>query len=157
MDQHSNHATPRAQCRKLVSKILHGRKQVLVLLWKVSRIEPLTASPPLESLLNEFCGLLVDYIASAHFVLYRRLGEGTERRRAVVEVAKEIYPAIERTTELALAFNDKYADAGPDALLSALERDLSRLSEMLAGRMDLEDRLISAMLGEPYSARGREG
>jgi regulator of sigma D len=96
----------------------------------------------------EFCELLVDYIASAHFGLYQRLSVGRERRRAVVDLAMEIYPGIDRTTQIALAFNDKYGGVTLSGDLTALHRDLSHLGEILASRIDLEDRLITAMLGE---------
>ncbi|MGH8507271.1 MAG: Rsd/AlgQ family anti-sigma factor [Gammaproteobacteria bacterium] len=147
--QTKNHAIPRTQTRSLITKILEERKDVLVLLCKVSGLAPFPASKPLVPLMTEFCELLVDYIAAAHFGLYQRLSEGQERRRAVVDLAMEIYPDIDRTTQIALAFNDKYAEAMPSEDLTALHRDLSHLGEILANRIDLEDRLIAAMLGEP--------
>ncbi len=154
MLEDKKHAITRNQCRKLVAQILRGREEALVRLSQLSRADRFAdgAAP----LLDEFCDSLVDYVAIAHFVLYRRLGEGAERRRAVVEVASEVYPAIERSTRMALDFNDRYGGCTTTPVASALKHDLSVLGEALAGRMDLEDRLITAMLGEPYSALGAE-
>ena len=146
--QTKKHAIPRPQTRSLITKILEERKDVLVLLCKVSGLASFPASKPLGALMPEFCELLVDYIASAHFGLYQRLSVGRERRRAVVDLAMELYPGIDRTTQIALAFNDKYGGVTLSGDLTALHRELAHLGEVLASRMDLEDRLITAMLGE---------
>ena len=146
--QVKKHAIPRPQTRSLITKILEERKDVLVLLCKVSGLAPFPASKPLAALMTEFCELLVDYIAAAHFGLYQRLSEGRERRRTVVDLAMEIYPGVDRTTQIALAFNDKYGGVTLSGDLTALNRDLSYLGEILASRIDLEDRLITATLGE---------
>ncbi|MGH8522016.1 MAG: Rsd/AlgQ family anti-sigma factor, partial [Gammaproteobacteria bacterium] len=61
------HAIPRTQTRSLITKILEEREDVLVLLWKVSGLAPFPANKPLAALMTEFCELLVDYIAAAHF------------------------------------------------------------------------------------------
>ena len=37
----------------------------------------------IKDVLNDFLEILVDYIASGHFGLYRRIAEGTERRSPV--------------------------------------------------------------------------
>jgi regulator of sigma D len=157
MEKNQTHTAPRDHSRALVAKMLDERQRVLVLLWKVSGLAPFASNPPGIPLVNEFCQIMVDYVASAHFALYRRLSEGTERRHAVVDVAREIYPAIDCSTQLALAFNDKYSEIGPGSDLAGLHRDLSELGEVLAGRIELEDRLITALLGVPFSAPGSAG
>jgi regulator of sigma D len=143
-----NYATPRAQTRALIEKMLAERQEMLVLLCKVSGLAPFMPDKPVKTVLTEFCQILVDYIASAHFGLYRRIAEGTERRRPVIEVAKELYPAIDATTQAAVEFNERYEKLVGTVYLETLHQDLSRLGEMLATRVDLEDRLISSMLGE---------
>ena len=98
----------------------------------------------LEPLIS-FCQLLIDYTADAHFRIYSYLEEGRERRQPVLEVAREVYPAIMKTTDTILDFNDRYRieeNVLPE--IDSLEADLSRLGESLADRIELEDRLIAS-------------
>ena len=97
--------------------------------------------------LEEFVQVLVDYIAAGHFGLYQRIAEGKERRKAVSELAVQIYPRIERTTEVALAFDEKYNPENSSKDLSQLQQDLSLLGEELSTRIELEDQLINSILG----------
>ena len=95
--------------------------------------------------LEEFDQVLVDYIAAGHFGLYERIAEGKERRKAVSNLAIEIYPRIKQTTEIALAFDEKYNSENDQQDLSKLQGDLSHLGEELATRIELEDQLIQLM------------
>ena len=93
---------------------------------------------------------LIDYTASAHFQLYRFLEESNERRKPVVEIADGVYPQIVRTTDAILAFNDKYEKAElVNGAVDNLSDDLSALGEALADRIQLEDKVIGALTGEP--------
>ena len=49
------------------------------------------------------------------------------------------------TTEVAVAFNDRYDNEQDCRDLGHLDDDLSGLGEHLADRIELEDRLISAI------------
>ncbi len=138
----------RAQTRATIQKMLVQRQEMLVLLCKVTGLEPFVPDRPVKTVLTEFCQVLVDYIASAHFGLYHRIIEGTERRRSVMEVAKDLYPKIDRITQEAMAFNEKYERIEGKTYLKTLPQELSRLAEALAERVELEDQLIAAMLGE---------
>ena len=89
---------------------------------------------------------LVDYITSGHFGLYRRISEGEERRAQVVETAKEIYPRISLTTDVAMDFSDRYEAADEGRLRSHSTEDLSTVGEEVTTRIELEDQLIIAML-----------
>lgn len=99
-----------------------------------------------HEMLQEFCQLLVDYIAACHFGLYERIANGTERRREIANLAAELYPRIAETTTTALDFNDKYDTIENYEITEAFASDLSRLGESLAVRIELEDKLISSML-----------
>jgi regulator of sigma D len=50
---------------------------------------------------------------------------------------------------LAVDFNEKYETLEEEGFLKTLSKDLSALGEVLATRIELEDRLIRAMLGDP--------
>ncbi len=96
--------------------------------------------------LRRFCQIMVDYTAMGHFEVYQRIIEGKERRRAVKEVAAEVYPAIAETTDYLVDFNDKYdAFEGTDEDLEMLAGDLSRLGEIIAIRGELEDQILAAL------------
>ena len=139
----------RAGSKNLVEKLSAQRAEVLTLFCKVAGLEPFKnnqAAKHSPEVLQEFCQLLVDYIAAGHFSLYERIVNGAERRRNIAKLAEELYPRIADTTEAALTFNDKYdteeqRDEAPD-----LEQELSRLGEQLELRMELEDQLLKALL-----------
>ncbi|MEE9319420.1 MAG: Rsd/AlgQ family anti-sigma factor [Granulosicoccus sp.] len=96
--------------------------------------------------LRSFCQVMVDYTAMGHFEVYQRIIEGNERRSAVKEVAREVYPAIAETTDYLVDFNDKYdAFDGSGDDVDMLAGDLSRLGEVIAVRGDLEDQLLAAL------------
>lgn len=132
--------------RDVISKLLGERAEMLVTFCRLAGVEPYTPSnKPVQELLQEFCQILVDYVAAGHFALYERIIEGKERRAHVAQLAAEIYPRISLTTDVALDFNDKYDCEDHCTKLDKLSSDLSRLGEELAARIEMEDKLISAM------------
>ena len=141
----------RSESQQLIEHMLKERNELFSLLLKVSSES--TSEEPFSSKsdLEEFVQLLVDYIAAAHFGLYQRIAEGKERRKAISELAIKIYPRIEQTTEVALAFDEKYSIENDGDDLSALKIDLSRLCEELSTRIELEDQLINTMIGKDFS------
>ena len=130
----------------LIHNMLNERQQLLALLLQVSKIESENPADSDLDLLSEFCQVLVDYIASGHFGLYERIIEGRERRKKVLDIAAQVYPKIENTTQVALQFNEKYAPDKAIGSFNEIQRDLSRLGEQLTTRMELEDQLISELM-----------
>jgi len=108
-------------------------------------MRPGNGADPDRELLNEFCQVLVDYIAAGHFGLYERIVEGTERRRSVADLAVKLYPRIEETTQAALAFNEKYDADREDIDMSRLHEELSMLGEELTNRIEYEDQIIKKL------------
>jgi len=101
---------------------------------------------PHSEQLRSFCQVMVDYTAMGHFEVYQRIIDGKERRKAVKEVAAQVYPGIAETTNFLVDFNDKYVDfKGTDAELDSLDEDLSKLGEVIATRGDLEDQILAAL------------
>ena len=100
--------------------------------------------------LQEFCQELVDYLATGHFEIYRRLEEGQERRDDIKDLANRIYSAINATTQAAVDFNDMYdLSEGIDTdMMLELPQQLSKLGEQLATRIELEDQFIDALLSK---------
>ncbi|MEJ2691994.1 MAG: Rsd/AlgQ family anti-sigma factor [Candidatus Thiodiazotropha sp.] len=136
----------RTTTQDLIDKLLDERREMLVLFCQVAGLEPYQRSASLDSLLQTFCQVLIDYTAFGHFEVFGRISDGNERRAGVIRLAEEIYPDFVLASEAAVAFNDKY-DLSDHALkLDHLSEDLSRLGEELAVRIELEDQLVATML-----------
>lgn len=136
---------------EIIDHMFNERRQLLALLFQVSNIEPDNLESSDKDLLEEFCEVLVDYIAAGHFGLYERIAQGKERRKAVAELAKNVYSEVENTTQVALEFSEKYNSDQDSIDLDHLQNDLSKLGETLTSRIELEDKLISNMIYEPDS------
>jgi len=132
----------------LVTELQEERQQVWALYCKVADQKPFISSSEVQTTLNQFSQILVDYVSLGHFGIYERLLNGTERRDAVLTAAKDIYPEFEKTTESVVSFNDKYDSQKQTFSTNELEVDLSTLGEDLAKRIDLEDKLCMLVLGK---------
>lgn len=114
---------------------------------RVAGLNPYDSSSKTTAvLLQEFCQVLVDYSAFSHFEIYQRIVSGEERREQVIQVAEEVYGCIAEASESAVAFNDKYDAADHSLDLTHLSDDMSALGEELAMRIEMEDRIISALM-----------
>lgn len=136
----------RPQTSKMVEELLQERAQVWALYSELGGMRPGAADVSLAAKVQEFCQILIDYISLGHFGVYRRIIDGTERRRLAIETAQVVYPRIEEATDVALAFNDKYEALDQAAIVADLEQDLSRLGEALATRFSLEDSLVTSLM-----------
>lgn len=135
----------RGASSKLIANMLTERDQLLRLLLQASSMSRETTASLEHELLDEFCQVLVDYIAAGHFGLYERIVEGTERRKGVAELAVNLYPIIDETTQIALVFNEKYEADRTDIDIAKLHKDLSTLGESLTNRIEYEDQLIQKL------------
>jgi len=141
----------RARTRREIKQLITERNEVLALYCSLAGCDgsKITSADDIDGeTLQEFCQLLIDYIATGHFELYSRISEGKERRNEIIKLANTIYPRIEKTTSLAVEFNDNYDTANnfSDELRSKLPQELSKLGEELATRIELEDKLINTLL-----------
>ncbi len=135
----------RARTHDMVRKLLDERQEMFAMYCRVAGLEPYNETKPDVDALQSFCQVLVDYSAFGHFEIYERIVSGRERRSQVVEVAREVYPRIAEASEAAVEFNDKY-DASDHTLdFNQLDRDLCKLGEELAVRIEMEDRIIQAL------------
>ena len=140
----------RARERKEIKQLIEERNSVLSQYYNLAKLSDEADNDIQDTaeLLEEFCQELVDYIATGHFEIYRRIEEGNERRGEIAKLAKQIMPKINNTTQIAIAFNDLYDDTrnlNSDAL-AQLPNYLEKLGEELATRIDLEDRFINTLL-----------
>ena len=140
----------RARTRKEIKQLIAERNNVLSQYYNLASHADQNPGDNEETLelLQEFCQDLVDYLATGHFEIYRRIEEKEERRSEIVQLADQIFNRISETTAVAVAFNDLYdtsANFNPD-VLGQLPEQLSKLGEELATRIDLEDRFINTLL-----------
>ena len=145
----------RSRTRKEIKQLITERNSVLSKYYNLAshadqRDDNDNPDDVLE-MLQEFCQELVDYMATGHFEIYRRIEDGDERRTDMIKLADEIFPHITNTTQIAIDFNDLY-DASKDidkSILESLTKQLSVLGENLATRIDLEDKFIDKLLSTP--------
>ncbi len=141
-----NQPERRQQASQLIAELQNERHQVWSLYCHVAELKPFSSHATVNKVLNRFSQLLIDYVSLGHFGIYERLLAGNERRERVLSVAKDIYPEFSATTDAAVQFNDKYANAANNnSFIDDLELDLSTLGENLAKRIDLEDQLCALM------------
>lgn len=140
----------RARARKEIKQLIDERNRVLAQYYHLASCadEDRESNESILKLLQEFCQELVDYLATGHFELYRRIEDGDERRDEIITLAQSIFDKITDTTEVAIDFNDLYdtKKGDPAESVKDLPSQLSRLGESLAIRMDLEDKFINTLL-----------
>ena len=141
----------RARTRKEIKQLIAERNSVLSMFYNLASQAEELGDERLDSLvdeLQEFCQEMVDYLATGHFEIYRRLEEGNERRDEMRDLAEKIYAAINKTTQVAIDFNDLYdiSEGFDPVVLQKLPEQLSQLGEQLATRIELEDQFINTML-----------
>tara|TARA_Y100001934_G_scaffold281070_1_gene389608 strand:- start:1210 stop:1632 length:423 start_codon:yes stop_codon:yes gene_type:complete len=118
-DQESPDQDRRKGAQSVVEQKLAERQEMLALFSKLAGLEPYGSGKSSVEQLKQFCQILVDYIATAHFGIYERIAEGKERRQQVVDVAASIYPRVREMTDEAVRFNDRYEDvSGPRACMT---------------------------------------
>lgn len=122
------------------------RADMLVQFCRIAGVEPWEdphSADELQTMLQHFCEILVDYLAAGHFGLYQRFIDGEERRDEIRKLAEKLYPQISETTQMALDFNDKYETKKDKDFDASFSDDLSKLGQALAVRIELEDQLLN--------------
>lgn len=129
---------------EMIDRWLEARQKTLVALFDISTE---TAADEQSGALQTFCGLLMDYVSAGHFEIYEQLvREAREFDDGGIDLARELYPRLERTTQVILDFNDKYdTDEHTSKHVDDLPDDLSRLGECMTERFEMEDQLIERL------------
>ena len=90
------------------------------------------------------CELLVDYVSAGHFEVFHELiNEAETFADGSGAIAEKLMPAIGDTTEVIMAYEEKYSSAL--GRQEKIKRDLSALGEVLESRFVLEDQLIAGL------------
>ncbi len=98
----------------------------------------------LEQRQQALCELLVDYVSVGHFEVFHELiNEAESFDDGSCVLAEKLMPSIGDTTEVILAYEEKYAETRGQP--EKLKRDLSALGEVLESRFVLEDQLIAGL------------
>ncbi|HLT13342.1 MAG TPA: sigma D regulator [Marinobacter sp.] len=129
---------------ELIDRWLKERQQLLVHYCELSGESDFSQTDALQQKLVRLCEVLVDYVSAGHFEVYEQLiQEAREFNDGGLELAAKVYPQIEKTTEVALNFNDRVdGRILSEQEVEALFGELSCLGEVLASRFEMEDFLI---------------
>ncbi|MCG7537612.1 sigma D regulator [Pseudoalteromonas sp. OOF1S-7] len=130
----------------VIDNWLAERQELLLLYCKVAGLSPFEQDDhalPDQLQIQTFCQILMDYLSAGHFEIYDNLVAACkEKGPQSLKLAQSLYPRITDTTDLALDFNDKYAEMQSENRMSDFDKDLSELGEALELRFALEDELI---------------
>jgi regulator of sigma D len=134
-----------AAVEDLLTRWLRERRELLGKYTQIAVALDTTLEPAkLTVYQSALCGLLVDYVSAGHFeVFHELLNEAESFADGSSELARQLIPAIGDTTEVVMAYEEKYG--GGKTFPETLQRDLSSLGEVLESRFVLEDRLIAGL------------
>jgi regulator of sigma D len=136
---------------------LNERQELLVRychLAGTSSFEAEDKALPQEKDILLFCQVMMDYISAGHFEVYEQIVKACKvNGNGSHELATNLYPKIDSTTDTALTFNDKYADKNSDEnahksideFFASFDVDLSQIGQALEVRFGLEDELIETL------------
>ncbi len=143
-----------ALVEELLTRWLRERREVLGKYTEIAvGVDGLLDKQGIQVRQAELCQLLLDYVSAGHFeVFHELLAEAESFADGSSELARRVMPAIADTTELIVAYDEKYGDGQQTTV--KLKRDLSALGEALENRFALEDQLIA---GLHYSHRRQLG
>jgi regulator of sigma D len=132
---------------QLLTRWLSERREVLTRYTHIAvTLDADGDSTRLSSLQKQLCEVLVDYISAGHFEVFNELLEEAESfGDGSISIASKLMPAIGDTTEVILAYEEKYNQG--EAYPETQERDLSALGEVLESRFVLEDQMIAGLHG----------
>ena len=143
------HFDRRTRTKKEIKQLIAERNSVLSQFYNLSNhVDNIEDVESFKESLQEFCQDMVDYIATGHFEIYRRIEDGIERRNEILELSDDAFNKIINTTKAAINFNDLYdfTDELNPKILKNFPHQLSELGQNLATRIELEDRFINTLL-----------
>ncbi len=130
---------------ELIDRWLQERQDLLGLFVALPQKE---LSDDVVGTLRSFSQILVDYASSWHFGVYEHLlAEAGEFNDGGIELARDLDPKIQASTDSILNFNDRYSEVPSLTVQDVLHLSerLSELGEVLAERFELEDQLIESL------------
>jgi regulator of sigma D len=139
-------AVKESRSQAVIRRWLAERNELLVLYCRLTGKRKDKVLPDQQQL-SQFCDILIDYVSAGHFEVYEQLVSMCDRHGPEsLQLLQELFPRISKTTDIVVDFNDKYASVQTDEeLMAELDKDLSKLGEAIAQRIELEDRLIDTL------------
>ncbi|WP_448549601.1 sigma D regulator [Thalassotalea fusca] len=134
---------------KVLDSWLKERQQVLVAYCELAGLQPFDSESkklPAKKQIRSFCQILVDYISAGHFEVFDSIvAECATHGEKSAKLAQALYPKISQSTDVALAFNDKYADSKSRNMFESFDHDLTELGQQLEERFTFEDELLGVL------------
>jgi regulator of sigma D len=130
---------------------LEERQQLIVSYCKLAALPPFDKQQqenqlPAQEDILVFCQLLMDYLSAGHFEVYDQIVSQCQiNGNDSKSLAQALYPKISASTDIALEFNDNYAEPSDDNDFATFDLDLSGLGQALEERFGLEDELIQTL------------
>src|SRR5690606_22129946 len=94
---------------EIIDRWLRERQELIVRYCHLTSLEEFSDVEEVVRSFTEFCQILLDYVSAGHFEVYEQLlSEAKEFNDGGVDLANKLYPEIQKTTEAALDFNDRF-------------------------------------------------
>lgn len=133
----------------IIDTWLEARQKCVVLYCQLAGLPPYQQekrSLPEQANITKFCQMLLDYASRGHFEVYEHIIEQSKfDGEESLQKAQDLYERITKTTDIALNFNDKYAENASDKALLDFDKDLSELGQVMEGRFAREDQLLEVV------------
>lgn len=134
---------------QVIDNWLQERQQVLVAYCELIGLQPDNtheSSLPNNKQIKHFCQLLMDYISAGHFEIFSNVVEQCDDKGpADKNKASEIFPKLNYSTDLALKFNDNFAETRSAKLPVNFDLQLATLGRALEERFLYEDELLAML------------
>ena len=132
-----------------IDRWLEHRTELLTHYCKIANLPPYEKpdnTTPTVAEINAFCADLVDYVCEGHFEIYEEIiSTYEEGHHEHMSLNNKVVPEINKTTDQALAFNDKYSEIKDEESLTKIDEDLSVLGEVMELRFEMEDLLLEKL------------
>ncbi|WP_248918194.1 sigma D regulator [Pseudomonas entomophila] len=128
---------------KLIDRWLEERQELVQAFRTLRDAKPAFADKDKN---RDFCALLVDYVSAWHFEVSEQLVSEAKAfgDTKALELATQINPRIDDSTQIALAFND-HCEKGACTDPERFADKLGKLGGLLRERFELEDCLIEVL------------
>ena len=136
---------------KLIDRWLDERQELVQAFRALRDVKPAFADKDTH---GDFCALLVDYVSAWHFEVSEQVVSEAKEFGDTrgLELATQINPRIDDSTQIALAFND-HCTKGECSDPARFAEKLTKLGALLHERFELEDCLIEVL----HNAHKEEG
>jgi len=110
---------------------------------QLSRCLSSASTKPSQQNVESFCQLLIDYASFGHFCIYERLLNVLSLEGSSDSHVDTVFSELQTTTEAMLQFNDIHETDEHFVEEIRFAKLLSRIGEVIAQRLDLEDDLVA--------------